>query len=321
MLFLSKADIKKVFTMNDAIKASKEALRIQARAKNNNPVRMNLNIPKFEGNVLCMPAYIQELNIIGVKIVSIFPQNSQFNKSPVLAQMLLMDGNTGETLAILDGTYLTQLRTGALQGAAIDLLAKTDAKIAVLFGIGAQANSQLEAMLTVRNLEEIRIVSRSYDRTQLFVENIRKEFSHMHVNILAAENGNQAIKDADIITTVTNSKIPLFDGSLVKNGAHVNGIGSYTPAMQELPESIICRANKIFFDTSEGVFAEAGDILIPIKNGKKIAEDFNGDLGTILLHGKKGRESSQEITLFKSVGAAVFDVVTAYYIYEKFIMK
>lgn len=317
MLILSKTDIQKVFTMKEAIQASKEALRIYSENKCIVPLRLNINILKEQGQSLFMPAYAEELNAIGIKIVSIFPKNISFGKPSVPAQMILIDGTTGEVCAMLDGTYLTQLRTGALQGAATDILAKTDAQVAVLFGTGGQASTQLEAMLNVRNLAEIRVVGTNFNRTQDFVETMQKRFAQFNIKIIAVKDGNQAIKDTDIITVVTTSKTPVFDGALVKKGTHVNGIGSYMPDMQELPETIIRSANKIFFDTSEGVLAEAGDFIIPMNKGSVSMADFDGDLGEVILGTRKGRETEQEITLFKSVGTAILDLVTAHNIYKK----
>jgi len=317
MLILSQADIKKIFSMKEAIQASKEALRLYSEGKCVVPLRINIDIPTQQAHNLFMPAYIETLNISGIKIVSVFPNNIALGKPAVLAQMMLLNGQTGEVFAMIDGTYLTQLRTGALQGAATDILARKNAKIAVLFGTGGQASTQLEALLNVRDLEEVRICGTNYERTQTFVAAMQKEFSHFTTKIIAIKDGNEAVKDADIITTVTTSKNPVFDGRLVKKGTHINGIGAYTPLMQELPETLIQSADKIIFDTKEGVLAEAGDFLIPLKKGIVTLADFGGDLGEVILGKTKGRETEQEITLFKSVGTAALDLVTAFRIYQK----
>ncbi|MCJ8011838.1 ornithine cyclodeaminase family protein [Paenibacillus sp. KQZ6P-2] len=317
MLVLTKADIKKVFTMKDAIHADKEALRMYAQGKSVVPLRVNIDIPKEQGQSLFMPAYVEELDATGIKIVSVFPKNIEIGKPSVPAQMILMDGKTGEVCAIMDGTYLTQLRTGAVQGAATDILAREDAKIAVLFGTGGQAGTQLEAMLNVRDLEEVRVFDINFERAKQFAAEMQQEFAHFNTRIIAVEDGNEAVKDADIITTVTTSRRPVFDGTLVKKGVHVNGVGAYTPEMQELPETIVQQADKVIFDTKEGVLAEAGDFIIPMQKGIVSEEDFEGDLGQVILGEVKGRETEQEITLFKSVGTAVLDVVTAHQIYKK----
>ncbi|CAH2716814.1 Delta(1)-pyrroline-2-carboxylate reductase [Neobacillus rhizosphaerae] len=317
MLVLTKEDIKKVFTMKDAIEADKDALRIYSAGKCVSPLRVNIDIPKEQGQSLFMPAYVEEFDATGIKIVSVFPKNIEKGKPSVPAQMILLDGTTGEVCAILDGTYLTQLRTGAVQGAATDILAKKDAKIGVLFGTGGQAATQLEAMVCVRNLEEVRVFDINYERAKEFAETMQRELAAYDTEIVAVENGNEAVRNADIITCVTTSRRPVFDGTLVKKGAHVNGVGAYTPQMQELDENIVKNADKVFFDTKEGVLAEAGDFLIPMEKGIVSEQDFNGELGEVILGQILGRETDEEITLFKTVGAAVLDVVTAHQIYKK----
>lgn len=317
MLFLSKNDIQTIFSMKEAIEASKKALMLHSQGKSIVPLRVNLNIAKENGQCLFMPAVINDLDSVGIKIVSVFPNNDRCAKPVVSAQMILLNGKTGEVSAMLDGTYLTQLRTGALQGAATDILARKDSKIASLFGVGAQAQCQLEALLTVRNLSEIRVVSRSFDRSQQFVKENQPVFASYNVKMIAVENGNEAIHDADVIIAATNSKTPVFDARFIKKGAHINGIGSFTPEMQELPESLITRANKLIFDTREGVLAEAGDFIIPWKKKKLNDKNLTGELGEILLNKIKGRETDQEITVFKSVGFAVLDIVTAQSIHQK----
>ena len=317
MLILTREDIKKVFTMKDAIEADKEALRIYSAGKSVVPLRVNIDIPKEQGQSLFMPAYVEELDATGIKIVSVFPKNIEKGKPSVPAKMILLDGKTGEVTAIMDGTYLTQLRTGAVQGAATDILSRKDAKIAVLFGTGGQAATQLEAMICVRDLEEVRVFDINNERAKEFVEEMKKELSQYNTKIVAVEEAAEAIKDADIITAVTTSRRPVFDGSLVKKGAHVNGVGAYTPEMQELDETIVKNADKVYFDTEEGVLAEAGDFIIPMEKGIVSKEDFKGELGQVILGEISGREDDEEITLFKTVGVAVLDVVTAYNIYNK----
>jgi ornithine cyclodeaminase len=317
MLILTKEDIKKVFTMKEAIEADKEALRIYSEGKSVVPLRVNIDIPKEQGQSLFMPAYVEELDATGIKIVSVFPKNIELGKPSVPAQMILLDGKTGEVCAIMEGTYLTQLRTGAVQGAATDILAKKDAKIGVLFGTGGQAATQLEAMVCVRNLAEVRVFDINYERAKEFAETMQEQLVEYDTKIIAVEDGNEAVKDADIITAVTTSRRPVFDGTLVKKGAHVNGVGAYTPQMQELDEYIVKNADKVFFDTKEGVLAEAGDFIIPMEKGIVSENDFNGELGQVILGQISGRETDEEITLFKTVGVAVLDVVTAYKIYKK----
>ncbi|WP_460420266.1 ornithine cyclodeaminase family protein [Paraclostridium sordellii] len=321
MLLLSKSDIKKVFTMRDAIEADKEAFKIYTEGKSVVPLRTNIPAPKEEGSMLFMPGYIEDLDCAGVKIVSVFPNNIKKGKPVTPATVLLMDGITGEVSAILDGTYITQLRTGAASGAAIDVLARKDAKKGALIGTGGQAASQLEAMIEARNLEEVYIYDIDLDRTNKFVNQMQEELSNYNTKFKAAKSSDEAIEDADVIITVTTSKKPVLDGNKVKKGATISAVGSYLPAMQELDPVVLTRASKIFFESTDAVLSESGDILNPLENGTITKDDFSGELGQVINNEILGRENDEEIIVFKTVGIAVQDVVTAKKIYDKAIEK
>ncbi|AYD40985.1 ornithine cyclodeaminase family protein [Clostridium fermenticellae] len=317
MLILNKNDIKKVFNMKDAIDAAKEALLIFSRGKSVVPLRTNIDIPKYEGQSLFMPAYVEGLNSVGIKIVSVFPENAKKGIPSVPAKMILLDGKTGDVICIMDGTFLTQLRTGATSGAATDILANKDSRQGALFGTGGQAPSQLEAMLTVRNLDVVKVFATNREKTQGFVEKMNNELKRFSTKIIAAESADDAVKDADIITTATTSKNPVFNGKLIKKGAHINAVGSYTPVMQELDEYTIQNADKIYMDSKDAVLSESGDFIIPIEKGLIDDSRINGELGEVISKKIEGRTFGDEITLYKTVGIAVMDVVTAYKIYEK----
>ncbi|MDP4125845.1 MAG: ornithine cyclodeaminase family protein [Bacillota bacterium] len=317
MLILAKKDIRKIFSMQEAIEADKQAFCIYSEGNSVVPLRVNIGAPKYEGQTLFMPGYIEELDSMGVKIVSVFPKNREKGLPAVPATMVLLDATSGEVCCILDGTYLTQLRTGAAAGAATDLLARKDAEIGALIGTGGQAVAQLEAMLSVRNLKEVRIFSRNLENAQNFVTRMRSEFAHYNTVLRAVNTSEEAISNADIITAVTTSQQPVFDGRQVKAGAHINGVGSYMPNMQELDAYIVQRADKIFFDSQEAVLAESGDIIIPLAQGTLNENKFTGEIGQVISGTLKGRESENEITLFITVGMSVQDVVTAHRIYQK----
>lgn len=321
MLLVAKKDIKKIFSMRDAIEAAKQAFRIYSNGGSVVPLRVNIEAPAYEGQTLFMPGYAGELDSMGVKIVSIFPRNLEKGKPTVPATMVLLDGTSGEVCCIMDGTYLTQLRTGAAAGAATELLTRKDAQIGALIGTGGQAMTQLEAMLTVRELREVRIFSPNLKHLQSFVRQMQQEFADYGTVLRAVDNSAEAIANADIITAVTTSQQPVFDGRLLKAGTHINGVGSFLPNMQELDEYTIQRADKIFFDSQEAVLAESGDFIIPLNHGTIREEKFTGEIGKVISGTLQGRETSEEITLFKTVGMAALDVVTAHYIYQKALEK
>ncbi|SCB93776.1 ornithine cyclodeaminase family protein [Gilliamella intestini] len=314
MLILTSNDIERFYTMKDAIAVDKQALKIYSQGNSDVPLRINFDMQK--GQCLFMPAHIKGSDIVGIKIVSVFPDNPKLGKPSVPAQVLMLDPQTGEVCAMLDGTFVTQLRTGAVQGAATDLLARKNASRAVLIGTGGQAVSQLEAMLTVRSLTDVAIFDIDTQKAKQFTEEMKHRFAHFSTNLYFSENLDDDISQADIITSVTTSKVVTFNGEKVKPGTHINGVGAYTPEMHEIPECIVEKANIRVVDTKEGVFAEAGDIIDPIKQ-QLVSEDDFLELGDLVIDPTQCRLNEQQITLFKTVGTAVLDVYIGYDIYLK----
>ncbi|MCT4508078.1 MAG: ornithine cyclodeaminase family protein [Tepidibacter sp.] len=317
MLLLNKQDIDKVFSMGDAIEADKRAFEIFSNNESVVPLRTKLENTNNNGINLFMPGYVEKLDNAGIKIVSIFPENSSKNKPVVPASMILIDNTTGEVNCILDGTYLTQIRTGAASGAATDILARKDSRIGALFGTGGQAYKQLEAVLEARELELVKVYGRNKEKTQKFVDEVKIKLCKYKTQIIAAKDADDAVIDADIITLATSSNMPVFNGELVKKGCHINGIGSFTPQMQEMDEYIISNADKIYVDSVYACLEEAGDIIIPLDKGIIQKDRIDGELGEVINKTIEGRENDEEITIFKSVGIAVQDIVTANRIYQK----
>lgn len=323
MLVLTKEDIKACFSMSDAIEASKVSVKAYSAGQAKVPLRVNLPVNQFNGQSLYMPAAVEgDINAVGVKVVSVYPDNIDRGLPSVPASMVVVDAETGVVSAIMDGTFLTQLRTGAVQGAATDLLARKDAKIAAIIGTGGQAIQQSLAMLTVRSIEELRVYDINLERAQAFAKELDDEFGKLfNTKFIAVSSPKEAVSGADIITSVTTSKRPTFDAQDIKPGTHVNGVGAYTSEMIELPAEIFAKAETIVFDTVDGVVNEAGDVMNAL-NTKAIQEtDITGELGQLVLGSITGRQSKQGITLFKTVGSAVLDVVTAQLIVKKALEK
>ena len=317
MLLLSREDIKKVFTMKDAIEADKKAFQLVLEGKCDAPLRTNIQAPKHEGCFLFMPAYVEEMDTASLKIINIFPHNIDNGIPSSPAQVLLIDGKTGIVIAVLDGTYVTQLRTGAASGAAFDVLARKDARIGALIGTGGQAATQLEAMLAARDIKEVRVFDLNYDRTKEFADRMQEELASYGAKIVAAKTSDEAVEGADLLITVTPSSKPVFDASKVKEGATISCVGAYQPHMQEMDPAILTRASKIYFDSKEAVLSESGDILIPLEQGTITEEDFTGDLGNVIKGDLVGRENEEEIIVFETVGVATQDLVAARTIYDK----
>ena len=317
MLLLSREDIKKVFTIKDAIEADKKAFQLVVEGKCDAPLRTNIQAPKHDGCFLFMPAYVEEMDTASLKIINIFPHNIDNGIPSSPAQVLLIDGKTGIVTAVLAGTYVTQLRTGAASGAAFDVLARKDARIGALIGTGGQAATQLEAMMAARNLEEVRVYDMNYERTQDFAARMQEELKDYGTKIVAVRSSDEAVEGADLLITVTPSSKPVFDGTKVKAGATVSCVGAYQHHMQEMDPRILTRASKIYFDSEEAVLSESGDILIPLEEGIITKDDFTGDLGDVIRGKITGREHDDEIIVFETVGVATQDLVAAKEIYEK----
>ena len=321
MLLLSKEDIDQVFTMRDAIDGVKKAFELMCEGKCDAPLRTNIQVPAYDASILAMPAYIRDLDAMSIKVISLFPHNIEKGLPSSPAQVMLFDGTTGLVCAMMDGTYVTQLRTGAASGAAFELLAKKDCSIGALIGTGGQAEKQLEAMLTARKLKEVRVFDMDAARAKAFAEKMQVKLAGFGAKIVAAASSGEAVADADLLITVTPSRTPVFSAADIKSGATISCVGAYQPFMQEMDPQILVRASKLFFDNRDAVLSESGDILKPLEEGLITEADFTGDLGEVSLGKVTGRENDDEIIVFETVGVAAQDLVTAKTIYDRAMAK
>lgn len=316
MLLLSREDIKKVFTTRDAIEADKLAFRSLAEGKVDCPLRTVIG-GKYDGTFLFMPAYAPEIDAAALKVINIFPHNIDNGLMTSPAQVLLIDGKTGYVCALLDGTYVTQLRTGASSGAAFDVLAKKECRKGALIGTGGQAATQLASMLEARKLEEVKVYDLDAERCAQFCRQMQEELASYGTAITPAASSDECIEDADLIITVTVSAKPVFDGTKVKKGATLSCVGTYEPHKHEMDPAILPRASKIICDSKAAALSETGDLLIPIADGLITEDDILGDLGDVIIGNIPGRESDDEIIVYETVGVAAQDLVTAKAIYDK----
>ena len=316
MLYLSANEIREIFSMKEAIESDREAFMIQAAGLAEVPVRTNFNVA--EGGITSfMPALIKKYPRAGIKIVSTYAGNYKKGLPAVSATVLLTDPETGAVNALLDGTELTRMRTGAVSGLATELLANETAEVGALFGTGGQAASQLEAVLTSRPLKEVRVYDTAPERIADFIERAAKTAAKFGTMLVSAGSPAEAVAEADVITTVTTSPEPVFDGKLVRAGAHINAVGTFMPHKRELDEYIVRRADKIFIDNREAVMSEAGEFLIPLAAGRFSETMITGELGDLITGRTHGRKSREDITLMKTVGFATLDIVIAHKVYEK----
>ena len=313
MLVISTDEQKSLVDMNEVIECVAVALREFSANRTITPIRAALPFDNGQNTALIMPSVAEELSSVGLKIVTVAPNNKELGKKTITGVVMLSDFKTGEPIALLEGSYLTMIRTGALSGVATKYLSREDSKKLCIIGTGEQAKGLVEAIVAVRNIEEILLYNRTEQKAHEFAKYIRNKFDK-HVQVYS--DPNEAVLKADIIVTTTNSSTPVFSEPL-KPGVHVNAVGSFRPTMQELPSHALSSAHKVVVESKEAALEETGDIIIPINEGVFDSGDIFGELGQIIDGQLKGRESAEEITLFKSVGLAVVDIVVAKYFYDK----
>jgi ornithine cyclodeaminase/alanine dehydrogenase-like protein (mu-crystallin family) len=302
---ISRDDIRRAVTMRETVELMRGAF---AQISSGSPVvprRLSIEMAEYGGRALVMPVYIPDQAQLGLKLVTLFKNNPAAGLPYIHAIFMLMDGRDGRPLALMDGEYLTALRTGAASGLATDLLARPESSTAVIIGAGAQGRLQLEGICAVREIRKAYVCDRNADRAEQFCREMRDRFS---CKILPASDTG-VVREADIVCAATTSTEPLFNDEEIRSGTHINAIGAYRPDMRELPAATIQRGT-VVVDSRESSLVEAGDLMAALKSGvtqeEKIAE-----LGEIVTGRREGRRSPEEITLFKSVGNAVQDLVTA----------
>ncbi|HUG34787.1 MAG TPA: hypothetical protein VMJ90_08455 [Anaerolineales bacterium] len=311
MLILNAHDVRQALPMKDAIAAMKEAYTSLSTGTADVPLRTRLQIPSRDAISLFMPAYMKAdaSEALAVKVVSLYPSNPPRGLAYIQAAVMVFDPETGRAIALLEGSTLTAIRTGAGSGAAIDLLAREDSKVVAIFGAGPQGKTQLQAACTARNIETVFIYNPTGSKAEAFVKELAGQ-GNIPSDIRVAVTPKEAIENADIICTATGSTKPVFEDKDVKPGTHISAIGAYTPEMQELPIETVARS-RIVVDSRATVMDEAGDIVKAMKAGLITESSIHAELGEIVLGKKPGRQSDDEITFFKSVGNAVQDAVAA----------
>lgn len=305
MLILTANDIRTALPMRATIETQKHAYTAVALREAALPLRTPVTISEQEALTLFMPARVGP--DLGAKIVSVFPQNAARGLPIIHGVVVMVDAVTGQPAALLDATYLTALRTAAGSGAATEALANSNAHIAAIIGSGTLARTHLLAMCEVRPIREARIFSRDPNHVAALIADMQPSVGAV---LLPAASPAEAVRDADLVCCTTTSSAPVFDGRLLKPGAHINGVGSYTLGMQEVDTETVRRAGKVYVDSRESVLAEAGDVVNPIKDGI-ITESDLIEIGLVLTGKAPGRTSAQAITFFKSCGLAAQDMTAA----------
>lgn len=307
----SAADVNRALPMAEAIEGVKVGYVQLSAGRVQSPLRTPLNVSP--GDVtLIMPFYAPpaaeaDSGALGLKLVSVFGSNTGRGLPLIHSIVMAVDASSGAPLALIEGGSLTAIRTGAASGAATDVLARPDASVVAIFGSGVQARRQLEAVCTVRPIE------RAYVYSLMGAEAFAAEMSGrgpIPDEIIIAATPREALAAADVVCAATTTRTPVFDGNDVRPGTHINGIGSFTPEMQEIDALTVRRAS-VFVDSVEAALAEAGDLIIPLNAGEIDLDHISAELGEVIAGHKPGRTSAEQITFFKSVGVSVQDAMAA----------
>jgi alanine dehydrogenase len=314
MRVLGSTDLKNLVPMRDAVELMKTVFAQYSKGETISPIRTPVELPDGSGVSLYMPAYVSPGDShgasLGAKIVSVFPGNGEKGLPTIHALVVALDPTTGEPAGMIEGASVTALRTGAVSGAATDLMARPDSRILTVIGAGAQGVTQAAAVCSVRDIHEIRVIDLSDDMRSTFSERLAGWVDDAPPVNLELSDARQSLADSDIVCTATTSRTPVFDDAWISDGTHINAVGAFTPEMQEIPDQTVVRS-RLVVDAVEAIMHEAGDIIQPVNRGVLDRDRVRVELGHLVLGESAGRESDTEVTFFKSVGNAIQDMVVA----------
>jgi alanine dehydrogenase len=293
--------------MADLIQAMSGALAGFSGGGVTQPVRTVLEVGPERAYFGVMPAVINKPSAMGAKLVTVYHGNLHRGLTSHLATIILMDPSTGALVALLDGRYITEARTAAVSAVSVDTLARADAKRLAIIGTGVQATSHLEAIRLVRKISDVRVWSPNPAHCEEFAETAKL---HTGLPVAAMSDSTSAVENADIVVLVTASPVPVVRDEDIAPGTHICAIGACRPTQREMPSALVARS-RLFVDSRDAALVESGDVVLPIKEGAFGADHIAGELGAVVLGQCEGRRSKDEVTIFKSLGMAVEDVVAA----------
>jgi ornithine cyclodeaminase/alanine dehydrogenase-like protein (mu-crystallin family) len=301
--------------MVDTIEIMEKAFTDLSNDKAVMPQRIPITAPDLGGLTLFMPAYLKGMGALGAKIVSVYKDNiAKYDLPTILGTIILLDEKTGAPMALMEGGFLTAMRTGGVAGLASKLLSRPDSKVHALFGAGGMARAHAWAVDTARDIEKLILYSVDpVEKLEAFRNSLK---DIIHSEIVLSDSPEKAVNDADIVTLITSSHEPVVHADWIKPGAHVNGIGSHAPGMREIDTKTV-QISKVVCDLVEACKQEAGDFIIPIEEGQWSWDQVHGSLGDVVTGKIAGRESNDEITVFKSVGLAIQDMSTALHVFNR----
>ncbi|MHD0383071.1 ornithine cyclodeaminase family protein [Staphylococcus simulans] len=313
MQVYSESEVKERYHMKDAITAIEESFNKLNQIK----TAPRTVIPTGDGakSMLYMPCVDLAKQLGTIKITSITPENPKQQLPTTQAQIVITNLKNGETKTMLDGSYLTRLRTGALSGIATKYMSRENATTLGMIGTGGMAYEQFLGNIEVRLIDTVLLYNRTTEKAQDFKTRILKDYPDLNVQVL--EDVSKLVKQADIINCQTPSTQPVFNAEDVQPGTHINGIGSYQPDMKELDANIFTQAESVVVDDLEGAKEESGELIEANENKTFTFEEINDELKTLSQQGTLYRKNNDAITVFKCVGAAYFDLAVAIGAYEK----
>lgn len=303
MLLLSDRDVERLLTMREAMDAVEKAFGEYAKGAVLMPPRSTMMLSKFSGSVSLMPSYLGETGSLATKIISIYPRNPERGLPTTVAWVVVNDPETGMMEALMEATYLTAVRTGAVTGVAARYLARKDSRVAAVIGCGAQGRTQAWAVSEAFDLNTIKVFDLSLERMRRFAEEMGPRLG---VDVVLTESAEVAVKDADIVVTATTSKEPVIRRGWLGDEAHVSAVGSFYPDNRELDTETV-KGAKVVVDSREACLEEAGDLIIPLREGAITEDHIYAELGELVLGKKRGRAEGDGLTVFKSVGLAIQD--------------
>lgn len=312
MLVLSEKEVRRLIEIDELIEALEQAHVQFSTGKAVMPVRQVVPLPEIKGRITTMPAYLSEDRALGMKVVTFFQENPNRDLPAILATIHLYSAETGKLAAIMDGTYITAIRTACASAMATKILANPEAPVLGILGAGVQAKVHVSALSRVRNIQTIKIYSPSSSADRLKDE-LKPD---VKAGIERVKSAEDAVRGADLLVTATTAKEPILDAGWLKPGLHINAVGSHRPDLREI-DAATMKIAKLFVDSRDAIMAECGDVLLAIKEGAITANHASVEIGEALAGEKPGRTSPEEITLYKSVGIAVQDVAAARLVYEK----
>jgi len=310
---LTEQQVASLLTMPDLIAAMESALAKFSAREVLQPVRSVLTVGPTKAYFGLMPAYLPSPASLGAKLVTVFGENHKRGLPSHLATILLLDPETGALQAIMDGRYITEARTAAVSAVSTRFLANPDASTLAIIGSGVQARSHLEAYQLVRQLKQVRIWSPKPRSRQQFVDDMS---DHVSVPIVAADTAEAAVRGADLIVLVTSSPTPVIEDAWVSKGAHVVCVGACRPNQQEMPPALVARS-RLYVDSKAAALLESGDVVMNIAAKLFDESHIRGEIGELVLGRVAGRASADDVTVFKSLGMAVEDVVAADLVFRR----